>query len=118
MSMLKPYEGILRKWDTKKYGNRPTVKQLKEINEAGLARAGSKTAFALAMLMREDGASQVQIKNALGATYRNRANQLCMLGLARLRQKRDNGLTHYRLEVKNYSKLRETVNEHEQHAAA
>ena len=88
MSMLKPYEKVLKNWDAKQHGAKPTIKQLKDVQEAGLARSGSKTAFALAMLMREDGASQVQIKQALGATYRNRANQLTLLGLARMNRKK------------------------------
>lgn len=99
MSMLKPYHTILRNWN-KSWGPKPTVSQLKCIKEAGWARPGSKTAFALAMLTREEGAAQTQIKEALGATYRNRANQLCMLGLAKLKQSKRNGTARYRLEVR------------------
>ena len=117
MSMVKPYQGIMKRWKTKEWGAKPTANQLKGIKEAGLARSGSKTAFALAMLMREEGASQTQIKAALGATYRNRANQLCILGLARLRARRSNGQTHYRLEIKTYDQLKRVVHETEQHAS-
>lgn len=100
MSMLKPYEAILKGWDSSKFGPKPTATHLKEIQKVGFARDGSKTAFALAMMLRENGATQVQIKEALGATYRNKANQLCLLGVARLKPKKLDGTTSYRLEVR------------------
>lgn len=115
-SMLKPYEDVITKWD-KAYGPKPTNKQLKEIQQAGLARTGSKTAYALAMLMREEGANQAQIKQALGSTYRNRANQLCVLGLARMKRQRVGGRTTYRLEVRQMNQLKQAVAEGDQHAA-
>lgn len=114
MSMLKPYSNVLSHWDAKSDGAKPTVKLLKDIEQAGLARTGTKTAFALAMLAREEGASQVQIKHALGATYRNRANQLAMLGLVRINRRKANGQTRYRLEVKTVKGLKEVVHQPEE----
>jgi len=113
MSMLKPYEKVLKDWDAKTTGAKPTIKQLKDIKGAGLARTGSKTAFALAMLMRDEGASQTQIKHALGATYRNRANQLCMLGLVRINRTKTNGQTRYKLEVRTVERLGVIAHEQE-----
>lgn len=112
MSMLKPYEAVVSHWK-KEWGHRPTISQLKAIHDSGMARDGSKTAFALAMMMRNEGASQVQIKHALGATYRNRANQLCLLGLAQMKRNRVNGQVVYKLEVKTRD-LKKVVTEYEQ----
>lgn len=107
-SYLAPYQEILGAWN-KDWGSKPTVKLLREVNEKALALRGSKTAFALAMLMRQEGATQVQIKAALGATYRNRANQLCVMGMASMKRQGVNGQTRYRLELRKGTVKRPVV---------
>ena len=114
--MLQHYKKILNNWDPS-CGPRPTAAQLKEVSENGWARDGSKTAFAFAMLLREDGASQVQIKHALGATYRNRVNQLEEKGEIKLVSRKINGQTFYRVASQSPPADRQSVIE-EAHVVA
>src|SRR6185369_7697248 len=59
------------KWDPV-WGSRPGDDLFQQIRRHSLAQPESKTEFALAMMLREDGASLAQLKAALGAAYLSR----------------------------------------------
>lgn len=72
---------IFKNWD--KASGRKPVQELKRVHKAGLARAGSKSAIALAMALRPTGTTQPQIEAVLGSPYRNKLKQVVKAGHAR-----------------------------------
>lgn len=82
ISPLEPYKKFLAKWP-KEAGPKPKATDLKAIHDTGIAKAGSKTAIAVAMAVRSDGTTQEQIKAVLGAPYRNKLSHLVANGLAK-----------------------------------
>lgn len=66
---LQLYSHFLEQW-VADYGPKPTIALLLAAQGVGV-RPGSKRAFALAMCLRPDGATQAQIKKVLGQYHRN-----------------------------------------------
>lgn len=98
MSTLDVYKTILNVWP-KDAGPKPKRRALKTIHEAGIARAGSKTAVAVAMALREKGVTQDQIKMVLGAPYRNKLTQLVVTGIAKREHVRGGRPMVYKLTI-------------------
>lgn len=69
------YASILAKWPTKTAGKAPTAANFKAAHEAGL-RPGTKTAVAIAMMLRPKGATQAEITAVNGGVYLNKARDL------------------------------------------
>ncbi len=97
---MEVYKPLFAKWP-KEAGPKPTQKDLKLIHEQGIARPGSKTAVAVAMSLREKGATQDQIKKVLGSPYRNKLTTLVVTGVAK-REHVEAGGGHmvYKLRIK------------------
>jgi hypothetical protein len=72
-SMMLPYKPFLSEWKAE-YGKKPTTQEIS--NAETLARSGSKTAFALAMVLRPEGTSQSTLVKVLGLPHRNKIKQL------------------------------------------
>jgi len=99
-TIMEPYGKLMKQWP-KEAGPKPTQKDLKVIHEAGIARPGSKTAVAVAMSMRDKGATQDQIKKVLGAPYRNKLTTLVATGIAKREHVSGEGrLMVYKLRLK------------------
>lgn len=99
-NVMDVYKPLLAKWP-KEAGPKPTQKDLKLIDEAGIARLGSKTAVAVAMSLRPKGTTQDQIKKVLGNPYRNKLTHLVATGIARREHVGGEGrLMVYKLHIK------------------
>lgn len=99
-NVMEVYKPLLASWP-KEAGPKPTQKDLKLIHDTGIARPGSKTAMAVAMSLREKGATQDQIKKVLGAPYRNKLTTLVATGVARREHVSGEGrLMVYKLRIK------------------
>jgi hypothetical protein len=81
-NVLDSYQPIMSKWP-KEAGPKPAKNLLKLIHDSGIAKPGSKTAVAVAMTLRNSGATQEQIKAVLGAPYRNKLTSLVVKGIAK-----------------------------------
>ena len=57
-------------------GRKPGTKELRFVHELNLARTGTKAAVAVAMLVRPTGATQREIKEAVGSFHRNKVKQV------------------------------------------
>lgn len=66
-----PYAAQLKAWPVKFAGPKPTAENFAFAHSLG-ARPGTKTAVALAMYARTDGASQAQVININGGPYLNK----------------------------------------------
>ena len=89
---------VLKNWPTEA-GRKPALTQLKQA--ATVARSGTKDALAIAMMLRDDGATQKQIIAALGQPHRNKPTALVLNGKAkRLPHPPKDGVTVYRLDLK------------------
>lgn len=64
-------------------GPKPTQDLLKTVHSAQAARPGSKDAIAVAMTLRDTGATQKQISAVLGGPHRNKITQLLSKGKAK-----------------------------------
>lgn len=64
------YAAVLKNWPVKFAGPKPTTADFANAHALGV-RPGTKTAVALAMYMRTDGASQAQVINVNGGPYLN-----------------------------------------------
>lgn len=94
------HKSILATWP-KEAGPKPTQKDIKLIQEAGLAKVGSKTTLAIAMSIREHGATQDQITKVLGHPYRNALTRLVTTGQATREHVPSNGRNMvYKLTLK------------------
>lgn len=78
---LTPYTPLLKNWP-KSAGNKPTVEALTRIHELG-ARPGSKASIALAMYLRDTGATQAQVISVTGSPQLNKLRTLVQGGLAK-----------------------------------
>lgn len=64
------YAAVLKNWPVKFAGPKPSNADFTNAHALGV-RPGTKTAVALAMYMRPDGASQAQVINVNGGPYLN-----------------------------------------------
>lgn len=99
MSTMEVYRPLFANWP-KEAGPKPTQKDLKLIQQQGIARHGSKTAVAVAMSLRPNGATQEQIKKALGNPYRNKLTSLVVTGVARREHVEGGRHMVYKLKIK------------------
>ena len=114
MSAYSEYAPVVDNWDTKLFGPKPTATEINEANSTG--RIGSKDTFAVAMALRPRGATQAQIKAALGGSHRNKIASLVAHGVARrVPMEPVNGYTVYKIEL---IKHRSVPQHNEQHVAA
>lgn len=94
------YTATLAKWPVKLAGAKPTAGQFKTAHEMGV-RPGTKTAVAIAMMLRPKGATQAEITAINGGAYLNKARDL----IAAKRAKREavpqtpDGHTVYKLAL-------------------
>lgn len=75
------YKAILAGWPTKFAGPKPTSANFAFAHSLG-ARPGTKTAVALAMYARDNGASQAQVINVNGGPYLNKMRAVIEAGHA------------------------------------
>lgn len=114
MSAYSEYAPIVDNWHTKLCGPKPSAHEINEANSTG--RIGSKDTFAVAMSLRPRGATQHQIKTALGGSHRNKIASLIAHGIAkRIPMLPINGQTVYKIEL---IKHRSVPQHNEQHLAA
>lgn len=78
---LAHYTAQLKAWPVKYAGNKPTADNFKVAHMLG-ARPGTKTAVAIAMMLRDSGATQPQVINLNGGAYLNKARELVAAGHA------------------------------------
>jgi hypothetical protein len=57
-------------------GKKPTTRELKLVRQHALAAPNTQNELVVAMLLREEGATQPQIIAATGAPHRNKVRQL------------------------------------------
>jgi hypothetical protein len=74
MSLLTSYEPLLRIWD-KRAGPKPRSAEFREAIAAGCHK-GALDTFAVAMAFRKHGATQLEIRLALGDEHRNKIAEL------------------------------------------
>jgi hypothetical protein len=99
MKVYEQYAGILAGWSPKA-GKKPTAKEIKAAHETGLCRVGAKNTIAIAMTLRDNGATQEQIRLVLGHTHHNKIRSLVTKRAAKLiKAANDNGLTVYKLKL-------------------
>lgn len=75
------YSAALKAWPVKYAGPKPTADNFKAAHTLG-ARPGTKTAMAVAMYLRSDGATQAQIINVNGGAYLNKMRAAIEAGQA------------------------------------
>lgn len=78
---LAHYASYLKAWPVKFAGPKPTADQFNQAHGFG-ARAGTKVALAIAMYLRNDGATQGQVFNIVGAPQLNKMRALIEAGQA------------------------------------
>lgn len=97
MRIITPYQPFFKNWN-RKAGKKPSTKQLKIAQQ--MARPGTKNAMALAMALRENGASQPQIAMVTGAPHRNAIREVLLRRKATVKINVDNhGHKVFRLAV-------------------
>lgn len=75
------YADTLKGWNSKYAGAKPTADQFKTAHQLG-ARPGTKTAVAIAMYLRDNGATQGQVFVVNGGPYLNKMRALIEAGHA------------------------------------
>ncbi len=75
------YTTVLKGWQTKHAGAKPTAEHFKLAHAMG-ARPGTKTAVAIAMYLRDNGATQGQVFVVNGGPYLNKMRALIEAGHA------------------------------------
>ena len=75
------YKAVLASWPSKFAGPKPTAADFAFAHALG-ARVGTKTAIALAMYARPNGASQAQVINVNGGPYLNKMRAAIEAGQA------------------------------------
>ena len=99
MSTLTPYTSYFKRWK-QEAGKRPTVQQIRQVEQNHLARPGTKNALALAMTLRPQGATQSQISSVLGQPHRNKIKDVVARKQARLvAMPKVRGVTVYRIAL-------------------
>src|ERR1700680_3409192 len=100
MKVIEQYSSILAGW-VPKAGRKPTAREIKAAQDTGICRVGAKNTIAIAMTLREGGATQDQIKAVLGHTHHNKIKALVAAKAAKLvKAANDNNLTVYKLKLK------------------
>jgi hypothetical protein len=100
MKVIEQYQGILSGWKPKA-GRKPKASEIKAAQDTGLCRVGAKNTIAIAMTLRETGATQEQIRLVLGHSHHNKIKALVVKKAAKLiKAANDNGLTIYKLKLK------------------
>lgn len=105
-SVLNHYSGILKNWP-KEAGPKPTAADLEKVHATG-SRPGSKATFALAMYLREHGATSKQITAAVKSPQLNKMRHLVDSGvLKKVPMARDSdGHTVYKVTLTGKTKER------------
>lgn len=78
---LAPYSIWLKAWQVKASGAKPTAENFAFAHALG-CKPGSKTAMAVAMYHRPDGASQPQVVSVVGGPYLNKMREAVQAGHA------------------------------------
>lgn len=97
---LAAYSAVLKTWPAKYAGPKPTAEIFKAVHGLG-AKPGSKTAMALAMYLRNAGATQAQVVVINNGPYLNKMRQLVDAGAVKREAlpKNDEGHTVYKLTL-------------------
>lgn len=99
MRIATQYQPFFNNWD-RRAGRKPTSKHFSSAHQ--LARPGSKNALALAMALREKGATQPQITLVTGAPHRNVIKDVVVKHKAKVKVSHaPDGRKVYRLSLKN-----------------
>lgn len=99
MTILDHYTEILNNWK-RECGPKPTSSELAAVHALGQCRVGALDTFAVAMCLRAKGATQYQIKLALGDVHRNKVAELVANGTCiRVPMARVDGHTCYKIEI-------------------
>jgi hypothetical protein len=99
-AVLESYSEVFANW-TPKAGRKPKASEIRAALQTGFCRIGCKNTIAVAMTLREQGATQEQIRLVLGHSHHNKLKALVVKKVAKLVKASDeSGLTIYKLRLK------------------